>query len=317
MAGTQLLRLLVRERLAAAAEEIFGLVEKTIAEYQEEAVRSKTEVIQLKRQLEQLTVLKPEVIISRADIPPVSEKSLPSQQSHQLPVVEIKESQQVKEEQVDISIFPQLQDDSPHDAWKAETLTESQTSAQTACQLFPTFSPVTVTLSDDAWNGISGSSSCGPNHTVFIEEEQAQKEQKACRVCGKPFNRDSDLLRHMDEIHMGEKAFKCAQCDRQFARRDHLVVHLRTHTGEKPHRCPVCRKSFAQRSNLNVHLRMHTGEKPYFCKSCGKMVAHSYHLKTCGMRHAKGVKSFCCLVCGRKFPTPSNLQVHKKIHEAS
>nr|XP_046258143.1 uncharacterized protein LOC124066089 isoform X2 [Scatophagus argus] len=68
MAGTQLLRLLVRERLAAAAEEIFGLVEKTIAEYQEEAVRSKTEVIQLKRQLEQLTVLKPEVIISRAGL---------------------------------------------------------------------------------------------------------------------------------------------------------------------------------------------------------------------------------------------------------
>uniref|UniRef100_A0A0F8AGN8 Zinc finger protein 112 n=1 Tax=Larimichthys crocea TaxID=215358 RepID=A0A0F8AGN8_LARCR len=62
MAGTQLLRLQVNERLAAAAEEIFGLVEKTIAEYQDEVVRSRTEIIQLRKQLEQLTVLKPERI---------------------------------------------------------------------------------------------------------------------------------------------------------------------------------------------------------------------------------------------------------------
>lgn len=68
MAGTQLLRLLVNERLAAAAEEQFGLVEKTIVEYQDEAVRSKREIIQLKKQLEQLTVLKPEVILWRAGV---------------------------------------------------------------------------------------------------------------------------------------------------------------------------------------------------------------------------------------------------------
>ena len=34
MSGTQLLRLLLQERLTAAVEEIFVLVEKTISEYQ-------------------------------------------------------------------------------------------------------------------------------------------------------------------------------------------------------------------------------------------------------------------------------------------
>uniref|UniRef100_A0A667WRY5 Zinc finger protein 239-like n=1 Tax=Myripristis murdjan TaxID=586833 RepID=A0A667WRY5_9TELE len=140
--------------------------------------------------------------------------------------------------------------------------------------------------------------------------------EKACRFCGKHFSRDSDLIRHVDESHTGEKAFKCPECDKEFARRDHLAVHLRIHTGEKPHSCPFCGKSFAQSSNLNVHMRMHTGEKPYFCKTCGKMVAHSYHLKTCGMTEPKGEKSFRCIVCGKKFHTASNLRVHMKIHEA-
>lgn len=65
MAGAQLLRELVNERLAAAAEQIFRLVEKTIGEYQEEVVRSKKEVIQLRKQLQQLSVLKAEVILTR------------------------------------------------------------------------------------------------------------------------------------------------------------------------------------------------------------------------------------------------------------
>ena len=68
MSGTQLLRLLVNERLTAAAEEIFGLVEKTIAEYEDEAVRSKREIIQLRQHIEQLTVLKPEVTLFRAGL---------------------------------------------------------------------------------------------------------------------------------------------------------------------------------------------------------------------------------------------------------
>lgn len=68
MAGTQPLRLLVNERQAAAAKETFGLVERTIVEYQDEAVRSKREIIQLKKQLEHLTVLKPEVILCRAGV---------------------------------------------------------------------------------------------------------------------------------------------------------------------------------------------------------------------------------------------------------
>lgn len=68
MARTQLLRELVNERLAVAAEQIFRIVEKTIAEYQDEVVRSKKEVIRLKKHLEELSVLKAEVILSKTGV---------------------------------------------------------------------------------------------------------------------------------------------------------------------------------------------------------------------------------------------------------
>ncbi|XP_071761409.2 uncharacterized protein LOC139916437 [Centroberyx gerrardi] len=321
MSGTQLLRLLVNERLAAAAEEIFGLVEKTIAEYQDEVVRSKREIIQLKQEIHQLGVLKSEVTF-RADTQPVSEDVLPSQPLDRIPSLEEKEMQelpQIKEEQVDLCIIPDLEAGTSSSVKVGLAKSEPTTD----CQPFPSSSTITVIVNDDfddEWNGSDGSASSSSGRSqgdaAFMEQEQAQRDEKACRFCGKQFNRDSDLIRHVDERHTGEKAFKCPECDKEFARRDHLAVHLRIHTGEKPHSCPFCGKSFAQSSNLNVHMRMHTGEKPYFCNTCGKMVAHSYHLKTCGMTEPKGEKSFRCMACGKKFHTASNLRVHMKIHEA-
>ena len=66
--GTQLLKRLVNERLEAAAVEILGLVENTISEYQEELLRSRREIIELKEQLEQLTDVKPEIILFTAGL---------------------------------------------------------------------------------------------------------------------------------------------------------------------------------------------------------------------------------------------------------
>ncbi|XP_042358606.1 zinc finger protein 271-like [Plectropomus leopardus] len=368
MSGTQLLRLRVNERLSAAAEEIFGLVEKTIAEYRDEAVRSRREVIQLRQQIEQLTALKPQVLLFRADAQSVSGDIFPSQQPEQLPNEQEKhESPQVKQEQVDLCISAYMEADIFHDAevkhsasepttnceplppvpvsvtesvddgrnekdashlshpnqhmdqcvtseMKEESsedvrgkLTELDTTAQSDCRLFPAVSTITVTINDDEWN---------KSQSALTEQQQAQKDDKTCHFCGKRFNRDSDLIKHVEMVHMKTKAFKCSECDKEFACRSHLEAHLRIHTGEKPHKCPFCSKSFTQRSNLNVHLRVHTREKPYFCKSCNRRVAYSSHLKTCSIKELRGGKSFCCLVCGVEFPTASKMWLHKKIHKA-
>ncbi|XP_017284841.1 zinc finger and SCAN domain-containing protein 12-like [Kryptolebias marmoratus] len=282
MSGMQQLRLLVNDRLTAAAEEIFGLVEKTITDYREEVVRSRREIIQLRQQIEQLTVLQPRVFLFKEDVQSVSEDQSPFPAEEQK---QTEEHRQVKEEQLDVCIIPDPDTDSSEDVKYPHP--DSETDTRTDPLLFPSEGSITVTLNDDegAWIGSIGSglSHCGPSRGSFLQREQAV-DSKTCRICGLTFIRDCDLIRHVDESHIGQKAFKCSECHKEFARKDSLTLHLRVHTGEKPHRCPFCGKFFTQTSNLRVHMRKHTGEKPYFCNSCGKMVAHSYHLKTCSRR---------------------------------
>ena len=50
---------------------------------------------------------------------------------------------------------------------------------------------------------------------------------------------------------------------------------MRTHTGEKPYPCLHCEKDFAHRGNLRIHMRVHTGEKPYQCILCAMSFKHN------------------------------------------
>ncbi|KAM8845037.1 uncharacterized protein AB9W97_000363 isoform 1-T1 [Spinachia spinachia] len=92
MSKGQMLRCLVKQRLTEAAEEIFGLFERTIAEYEEEASRFKEDNERLKKRLH--AVFHPEVRIQRADL-----------QQLFLPKEKQQEGPHVKEEEED----PQLQ----------------------------------------------------------------------------------------------------------------------------------------------------------------------------------------------------------------
>ncbi|XP_074503205.1 uncharacterized protein LOC141774439 [Sebastes fasciatus] len=319
MSGSQLLRLLLNERLAAAAEEIWGLVEKSISEYQDEAVRSKREVLQLRQQIEQLTVLKPEVILFRAETQLVSEELPPSLQQYDIEVEEIPvEHLQVKEEEVDWCIDPDMEADTSNDAEVRHPKPEPDTN----CELLSSYTAETVSVNEsvnDKWNEGDGSSSPHRGHSVevCVELEEPPREEKSCRFCGLNFTRDSHLIRHVDRNHKGHKAFKCLECNKEFEQRYQLVLHTRVHTGEKPFRCDYCGKTFSQNSSRIVHMRVHTGEKPYFCKKCGKRFASSNHLKLCTVTQNKSTnKSFRCTTCGRCFHTDSNLKVHMEAHES-
>ncbi|KAK6325447.1 hypothetical protein J4Q44_G00047890 [Coregonus suidteri] len=79
MSKLQLLNVFVTERLSAAAVEIFGAVEKTIAEYQEEISRSAEENERLRRLLD--LVSKPEIKLHRADFQLLTPAVPPEQQN--------------------------------------------------------------------------------------------------------------------------------------------------------------------------------------------------------------------------------------------
>lgn len=122
-----------------------------------------------------------------------------------------------------------------------------------------------------------------------------------------PIDEDDDIL---------GKPFQCTHCQKRFARKFNLNLHLRTHTGEKPFECSYCSKKFAQKSNLYVHLRKHTGEKPYQCNQCDKVFGHKCNLYN-HLRAHTGEKPFECYYCHKKFQGKRNLRVHLRSHNYS
>ncbi|XP_049424963.1 zinc finger protein 391-like isoform X1 [Epinephelus fuscoguttatus] len=106
MSKVQMLRALVKQRLSAAAEEIFGLFERTIAEYEEELCRSKEKNERQRKLLD--AVFNPQLRLHRADVQQllvVKEEVPPEQQEWSSSVdQEDPEPPHIKEEQEELWI---------------------------------------------------------------------------------------------------------------------------------------------------------------------------------------------------------------------
>ncbi|XP_059205881.1 gastrula zinc finger protein XlCGF57.1-like [Centropristis striata] len=339
MSKVQTVRALVEQRLTAAAEEIFGLFERTIAEYEEQLCRSKEKNERQQRLLD--AVFNPQIQLHRADIqqPSVSEEEFPSEQQERSCSLdqdqEEPEPPHIKEEQ-----------EEPRASQEGEQLQGLEEADITKF----TFTPVPVKSEEDEEKPQSsqlhqtqtermeteaGGEDCGgpgpdrnsdpePHLQADTGDEPADSSEpetddsgdwKETREPQSGLNclkKDGGPVRD-SSFRAGEKRFSCSECGKRFSNKSNMNRHMVSHAGEKPFSCSVCKKTFTRSGDLKVHMRLHTGEKPFSCAFCKKTFTQSGTLKA-HMRLHTGERPFSCSVCKKTFTRSGHLKQHMRFH---
>ncbi|KAK2830959.1 hypothetical protein Q5P01_018890 [Channa striata] len=266
MSKVQRLRASVKQRLTAAADEIFGLFERAVAEYEEELCRSKEEN-EKQRKLPD-AVFSPQLRLHRTNVQKqlMNKGEPPGEQQEPEPPPQVKEGEEElwsgEEgeqlqglEEADITRFPftaaPVKSDDDDEKPESSQLHQSQTEELTSSydSLPYCLEPQTKLINGD-WTQMREPQS-GIN---VLKKNKCSSNEKpfGCSVRGKVFNHNLYLKRHM-RIHTGERPFRCCVCGKTFGQTGHLQSHSRRHTGEKPFSCRVCEKRFTWLNRLKKH----------------------------------------------------------------
>ncbi|XP_059205830.1 zinc finger protein 239-like isoform X3 [Centropristis striata] len=333
MSKVQTVRALVEQRLTAAAEEIFGLFERTIAEYEEELCRSKEKNERQQKLLD--AVFNPQLHVHRADVQQllVVKEEFPSEQQER--------SSSLDQEDPDPRHIREEQEE-PRTSQKGEQL---QGLEEADINKF-TFTPVPVKSEEDEEKPQSSKlhqtqtewmeteadgEDCGgpeparnsdpdPDLQPNTDDEPADSSEPEADVSGdwketrEPQSGLNCLKKDGDSrFSAGEKRFSCSECGKGFGYKCYLNRHMVSHTGEKPFSCSVCGKGFSETSDLMTHMSLHIGEKRFSCSVCKKTFTHTGTLKR-HIRNHTGEKPFSCSVCRKSFAQSGNLKSHMRLH---
>ncbi|XP_034560359.1 zinc finger protein 135-like isoform X2 [Notolabrus celidotus] len=335
MSKIQTLRGLVNQRLTAAAEEIFELFERTIAEYEDQIRGTKEKQHKLLN-----SVYNPEVLLQRAGVHQLLEE-VPSQQqerSSSLDQEDAPEPPHIKEEEEELwssQEGAQLQGleeedfsavtfnpvsvkseegDVPQSSESHQTYTEERrdTERDPGRYLQPDTPAKTL---NSVWEESSEAQS------GFISLQNNEVPVSECNMGGtsvSPFVYAmsfglKDQLQNHQGIPAEEKPFSCSVCGKGFSNKKYLQKHTIRHSEERRFSCSLCEKTFLWRVELVRHTRTHTREKPFTCHICGMVFVASsrlaYHLK-----HHTAESQFTCSVCDSSFSHKESWIRHMRSH---
>ncbi|KAM7373754.1 hypothetical protein PAMP_008583 [Pampus punctatissimus] len=289
MSKIEMLRLLINQRLTAAAEEIFGVFGRTIAEYEDQISRYKQE-IERQRRLKELR-MKPQISLQ------VHSTAWSEQQdwSCESTPPHIKEEEEelwpAPKEEVQQEEAPQeeaLQEEAPLTSeynhvkfvlfqsgcvrnkpgldHMTSSLSKFPTQDLEDSVLDPQLGSTAQQTSTDLVQESLEASGNGQLDCVEMEAPPPEVvDSYICTICGRAFAQRGHWAKHV-QVHRKveskvDKSYTCDICGKRLTRFDGYQKHLRIHTGEKPYSCEECGRRFSDNSNYKRHIRTHTTPK--------------------------------------------------------
>ncbi|KAF3706859.1 GDNF-inducible zinc finger protein 1 Zinc finger protein 336 [Channa argus] len=280
MSKIEMLRLLINQRLTAAAEEIFGVFGSTIAEYEEEISRSKLELERQRRLLE--LSRKPQVSVQ---VPGTAFSE--QQQWNSGQGLNETKPPRIKEEEDEDELWPSSQEERPLTEpidvksvlFESGEVREEQDKdhVTTSLQMLTSQNPVDAELDPQVGTSVQQTSSEAPKasdcasgngqlDSVELETPLPEVvDSYICTICGRVFAQRGHWAKHV-QVHRKletkvDKSYTCDICGKRLTRFDGYQKHLRIHTGEKPYCCNECGRRFSDNSNYKRHIRTHAGQK--------------------------------------------------------
>ncbi|XP_061734559.1 zinc finger protein 79-like [Nerophis ophidion] len=317
---------LVKERLMAAADEIFALFEGTIASYEEELSRTKERNELQRQQLD--AVRKTQTVTQLKDIQPliVCQDGRPSELQKQKDPqpLHIKEEEEQEEEDLWIIRLPAPEEDNLAKLPQAGVSMKYEDRDHIPLQS----SPLRRRPGKENKRAESPRSS-SPKHATTEDDGDDCGGSQADNLLA-PLSDSDSTISHSDKGRYDTQKPLCSGTDcesdmrtptdnlqsEHSEKKTHSItgnIHKRTHTVEKAFVCPFCDKRFSQQSTMLNHIRTHTGEKPFSCFVCAKRFSQKCTMLN-HMRTHTGEKPFVCSFCGERFTQKTYLVSHRRTH---
>ncbi|XP_054860918.1 zinc finger protein 80-like isoform X2 [Amphiprion ocellaris] len=338
MSSIQQLRVLINQRLVAAAEEIFEAVRKTIAGYEEELLLSRQE---LRRHRGTLKIeFKPELHPDRvADQPQLAlsvwDEDFPSDQQlewssslDQDQQAAPQEKQEENQEENQEANQEENQEDNPEE--NQEELEEDST-----IRFIFTHQSSSPSAKADEGKPLP-STSAEQDQEKTDDDDDDDDDDDAASIGSSTANSDEDWRASMDSQSedsdskrdktkkkkvprlpmvpkqllnkQNKSRISCKVCSKAFHAIVSLVNHMEVHSKDV---CGVCGERFDNDESFRIHLKTHV--KAEICSLCGKCFGGLSSLET-HMRIHTGEKPFNCSECGKSFNCRHNMMRHIRIH---